>query len=80
VIEAVTSMWASPASDEHKFKALLGRGIGLEGGPGLTEEDLEELDSLTMWDTLGDNTFWAGMRSARVVTDNTVALRPNDFD
>lgn len=80
VIEAVTSMWASPASAEHKFKALLDRGIGLEGGLEPNEEDLEELDSLTMWDTLGDTTFWAGMRSARVVADNTVALRPNDFD
>ncbi|BGP01861.1 putative DNA mismatch repair protein [Rhodotorula toruloides ATCC 204091] len=80
VIEAVTSMWASPASAEHKFKLLIERGMGLEGGSEPTEEDLEELESMTMWDTLGDCTFWAGMSSARVVADNTVALRPNDFD
>ncbi|KAJ8292684.1 hypothetical protein OF846_003959 [Rhodotorula toruloides] len=80
VIEAVTSMWASPASAEHKFRSLIERGVGLEGGPEPTEEDLEELESMTMWDTLGDCTFWAGMSSARAVGDDSVALRPNEFD
>ncbi|BGO93431.1 hypothetical protein NBRC10512_005328 [Rhodotorula toruloides] len=52
----------------------------VRGGPEPTEEDLEELESMTMWDTLGDCTFWAGMSSARAVGDDSVALRPNEFD
>ncbi|BGP33882.1 hypothetical protein JCM10296v2_005688 [Rhodotorula toruloides] len=80
VIEAVTSMWASPASAEHNFRSLIERGVGLEGGSDPTHEELEELESMTMWDTLGDCTFWAGVSSARVVADNSVALLPNEFD
>ncbi|GAA5999255.1 uncharacterized protein JCM10292_001704 [Rhodotorula paludigena] len=89
VIEAVTSMWASPASDEAKMMALDSRGdpadFALEGvDPGevdaASEKMWNEIDGMSMWDTLGDNTFWAGMRSARCIEDGKVALQPNEFD
>ncbi|BGP26278.1 hypothetical protein JCM10295v2_005223 [Rhodotorula toruloides] len=60
----------------RKFRSLIEHCIGLGGGPDPTEEELEELESMTMWNTLRDNTFWAGMAGARVVADNTDGRPP----
>ncbi|BGP50166.1 hypothetical protein JCM10450v2_006077 [Rhodotorula kratochvilovae] len=85
VIEAVTSMWVSPAPAEFKFQIMMERGMGMGALEGDVDEAREEqladeLDDLTTWDTLGDSTFWAGMKSAKCVADGVVELAPNDFD
>ncbi|GJN92941.1 hypothetical protein Rhopal_005985-T1 [Rhodotorula paludigena] len=89
VIEAVTSMWASPASEEAKMMALDSRGDPADFAPegvdpkevnAASEKMWNEIDEMSMWDTLGDCTFWAGMRSARCIEDGKVALQPNEFD
>ena len=91
VIEVVTAMWASPAPAEYKMEELFNRGMfqgGGGGGSGEGEADAaemaeglaDELADMSMWDTLGDSTFWAGMRRAVCVEDGFVALEPNPFD
>lgn len=63
----------------------LGAFQGGEGGDGpgeaeMVEELMDEVGDMSMWNTLGDNTFWAGMRRAVCVEDGVVALEPNPFD
>ncbi|GAA5846285.1 hypothetical protein JCM9279_005890 [Rhodotorula babjevae] len=88
VIEVVTAMWASPAPAEYKMQELLNRGM-FQGGEGVEDSQAaaemveglaDEVGSMTMWETLGDNTFWAGMRRAVCVEDGFVALEPKPFD
>lgn len=90
VIEVVTAMWASPAPAEYKMEELFSRGM-FQGGGGVEGEGeadaaemaeglADELADMSMWDTLGDSTFWAGMRRAVCVEDGFVALEPNPFD
>ncbi|TNY22417.1 hypothetical protein DMC30DRAFT_349014 [Rhodotorula diobovata] len=89
VIEAVTSMWASSAPTEYTLREMvereLTRVIPREGeGEGEEERDeedeateriAEEVARLTMWDALGYQTFWAGMKSAVCVEDVVVRSR-----
>ncbi|GAA5938559.1 hypothetical protein JCM3775_002158 [Rhodotorula graminis] len=83
VIEVVTAMWASPAPAEVQIQEMLQReGDGEDecDWAELREGLIEEPGDMSMWETLGDNTFWAGMRRAICVQDGVVGLEPNPFD
>ncbi|GAA5822660.1 hypothetical protein JCM3770_002858 [Rhodotorula araucariae] len=59
-----------------KVRSVIGAATSMWASPAPAVETM----NMTMWDTLGDCTFWAGMGSAKCVEDGALLLAPNDFD